>query len=163
MVCRALWSIHLHYFCVECFQAMNMLIKRKEKVDVNFLCKCNTCFFVSSLAFTHDSHSFWSSSTAWVPLTGSMCAYGLAPWEKLASEGKHDYELAPCRSQMPGTLKPWAQHRTSDGQNRKALRCQLSVCISISSSYSGFIPRGPFHKWIVFPIFFLKCWPTWEH
>lgn len=56
MVCRGLLSIHLPYFCVEYFQAMNTLIKRKEKVDVDLLCKRNTCFLFH-LCLSLMSHS----------------------------------------------------------------------------------------------------------
>lgn len=55
MVCTVLLSNHLHY-CVEAVQAVNTLIKRKEKVDVNLLRKCNTRFFFH-LHLSHDSLS----------------------------------------------------------------------------------------------------------
>lgn len=42
--------------CTTVFQAVNILIKRKEKVDVNLLCKCNTRFLFH-LYLSHMSHS----------------------------------------------------------------------------------------------------------
>lgn len=66
MVCSGLQSIHLHYFCVEYFQVMNTLIKRKEKVDVNLLCKCNACllfhFCLSHMTFSLPEVPQWPES-----------------------------------------------------------------------------------------------------
>lgn len=106
MVCRGLRSIRLHYFCVEHFQAMNTLIKRKEKVDVNFLCKCNTCFLFH-LCLSHMTHSL--SEVPQQPEYPSREACVLMDWHhgrNWHQRKKRDYELALCRSQTPGTLKP---------------------------------------------------------
>lgn len=51
MVLRGLLTVHTHSLCVEYFQTLNMVIRKKEKANANLFYQCNTIFVC---LFTHS-------------------------------------------------------------------------------------------------------------